>query len=167
VSVVVREAGAADAEGIARVHTDSWRETYGGVLNQRYFTSDAFERRRDTWVRFFALQSRPGRPWVAEVDGRIVGFAHAGDAAHPDASKGFPPARSVHLFTMYVLVTELGTGVGQALLDAVIGDGPAQLWVLRGNARACAFYRRNGFTFDGSEYVDPDDPALVELRMVR
>jgi ribosomal protein S18 acetylase RimI-like enzyme len=38
---------------------------------------------------------------------------------------------------------------------------------LRGNNRAIAFYERNGFAFDGTEYIDPADQNLVELRMVR
>lgn len=44
-----------------------------------------------------------------------------------------------------------GSGVGQLLLDAVIADSPAYLWVLDGNARAEAFYRRNSFRRDGAE----------------
>jgi len=60
-----------------------------------------------------------------------------------------------------------GTGAGQGLHDAVVDRAPAQLWVLRGNARAISFYTRNGFEFDGVEFIDPRDPDLVELRMVR
>lgn len=81
--------------------------------------------------------------------------------------RGFTPARPLHLFSMYVRAVWHGTGVGQALLDAVVGDEPAQLWVLEGNARAIPFYRRNGFSFDGVEYSDPLDANLIELRLVR
>jgi hypothetical protein len=70
------------------------------------------------------------------------------------------------LFSIYLLAAAHGMDTGQALHDAVVGAEPAQLWVLRGNARAIAFYLRDGFIFDGVEYTDPD-PNLVELRMVR
>lgn len=42
VDVRVRNAQIGDADGIARVHVDSWRETYAGMLSERLFTEDAF-----------------------------------------------------------------------------------------------------------------------------
>jgi ribosomal protein S18 acetylase RimI-like enzyme len=164
---VVREAVASDAEGIARVHVDSWRETYSGVLADRFFTEEAFERRLRFWSSYLSGQPRRGRMAVALKSEKVIGFANAGDAVGPDAEHGVPPARPVHLFSIYLRAADHGAGTGQALLDAVVGDEPAQLWVLRGNDRAIAFYQRNGFIFDGSEYADPADPGLVELRMVR
>jgi len=53
------------------------------------------------------------------------------------------------------------------MLEAVLQDDPAQLWVLRSNDRAIAFYERNGFAVDGVEFIDPSEPSLVELRIVR
>ncbi len=163
----VRDALPEDAAGIARVHVDSWRETYFGVLDTRHFSEDAFARRLDLWTRHLSQSPRRGRTAVAAQDGRIVGFALAADAAGPDAEHGFPPARSLHLFAIYVLAAAHGTGIGQGLLDAVLGHKSAQLWVLRGNARAISFYSRNGFALDGAEYIDPDEPKVVGLRMVR
>lgn len=102
---------------------------------------------------------------VALQGERVIGVANAGNAIGPVLNMA--PARSLHLFSIYFLAAAHGTGAGQALHDAVVGNAPAQLWVLRGNARAIAFYTRNGFAFDGIEYTDPRDPNLVELRMVR
>ncbi len=166
-NVLVREAVASDAEGVARTHVESWRETYSGILHERFFSENAFIRRLKFWTRYLSMEPRPGRMAVAVNDERIIGFANAGDAIGPDAEHGFVPARPLHLFSIYLLAVAHGTGAGQSLLNAVIGDHPSQLWVLRGNERAIAFYRRNGFSFDGVEYIDPADPNLVELRMVR
>lgn len=163
----VRIAVADDAPGIARAHTDSWQETYAGVLDQRFFSEDAYDRRVKFWTRYLAMEPRPGRLSVATARGQVVGFANAGDAVGPDAEHGFAAARPLHLFSIYVLASAHGTGAGQALLDAVLTDEPAQLWALRGNDRAISFYARNGFAFDGAEYLDPSDPNLIELRMVR
>ncbi|WP_245631536.1 GNAT family N-acetyltransferase [Curtobacterium ammoniigenes] len=156
-----------DAAGIARAHVESWRETYAGTLDARFFSEDAYARRLGFWSGYLAREPRPGRMAVAEQDRVIIGFANAGDAVGPDAEHGFTPARRLHLFSIYLRAAGHGTGAGQALLDAVVGDEPAQLWVLRGNARAISFYRRNGFSFDGVEYRDPADANLIELRMVR
>lgn len=166
-NVIVREGLASDAEGVARVHIDSWRETYSGALDDRFFSEDAFARRLEFWSRYLATEPRSGRMTVALRDGNVIGFANAGDAVGPDAEHGFPPARPLHLFSIYLLASAHGTGAGQALLGSVVGDEPAQLWVLRGNARAISFYKRNGFAFDGVEYTDPADANMVELRMVR
>lgn len=156
-----------DAEGVARAHVESWRETYAGTLDARFFSEDAYGRRLRFWSGYLASDPRPGRMAVAEQDGVIMGFANAGDAVGPDAEHGFTPARPLHLFSIYLRALGHGRGVGQALLDAVVGDEPAQLWVLEGNARAISFYRRNRFSFDGAEYRDPTDANLIELRMVR
>ena len=56
---------------------------------------------------------------------------------------------------------------GQALLDAVLGEEPAQLWVAEANPRAIRFYERNGFRADGATLTDPAVEDLREIRMVR
>lgn len=74
--------------------------------------------------------------WVADEDGRIVGVAAF-----------YRPQNFLH--SLYV--EDRGRGVGKALLDAVIAraDGPVSLKVQAPNARARAFYAREGFTPTG------------------
>jgi GNAT superfamily N-acetyltransferase len=157
----------ADAESIARVHVDTWRETYAGLMPDRYFDEDALAARRRMWTQVLSADPRRLRVAVAEVRGEIVGFASAELDPSFDADHGHPPARSMHLYTLYLLAALHGSGAGQVLLDAVIGDEPAELWVARENPRARAFYARNGFAADGVEFVDTEVRDLVELRMVR
>jgi ribosomal protein S18 acetylase RimI-like enzyme len=68
---------------------------------------------------------------------------------------------------LYVAAADHGGGAGQALLDAVLEEGPAVLWVAKENPRAIAFYRRNGFEFDGAEQTDPMVPTIIDVRMLR
>lgn len=69
------------------------------------------------------------------------------------------------LYVLYVYAAFHGSGVGTALLDAVIDpDAPASLWVADPNPRAQAFYRRQGFASDGAAKVDD---GVREIRMVR
>jgi ribosomal protein S18 acetylase RimI-like enzyme len=161
----VRVPSLGDVEAIAGVHVQSWRETYTGLVPDAFFGEAAYARR----VRFWSdvLTTAPPRVRVAEVDGEIVGFAFAGEAHGPDVTKGFEPARPLHLYSIYLLADHHGSGLGKRLLDGVIGDEPAQLWVARDNLRARAFYERHGFATDGVEYIDPDIAGLVEVRMVR
>ena len=68
---------------------------------------------------------------------------------------------------LYVLDAYHGMGVGQALLDAAIGDRPALVWALGGSpTRALAFYRRNGFEPDGTE-VPFQHWNVPAIRLVR
>lgn len=163
----VRAATIEDAAGIAEVHVRSWRETYTGLMPDRLLGADALAERRRMWSSILGMDPLPGRIAVAEHDPRIVGFAFAGSADHPDANHGHPPVRYEHLYSIYVLASEHSTGTGRALLAAVLGDRPAQLWVTSTNQRARAFYERNGFRSDGASYVDPDMDGLVVVRMVR
>lgn len=140
---LVRPARLADAEGIAHVHAASWRETYGRFVddpeNSTWFR---VEGRITMWRTI--LGEDPSQTVVAEGTG-IVGFASTAPTPEPDA------ARPEELTMIYVLENAHGTGTGQALLDAVLGDRPASLWVAADNPRAHAFYRRNGFHPDGTE----------------
>ena len=99
-----------------------------------------------------------------ESGGHIIGFAFFGPSFGPEGQE-FP--RDRQLFSIYVTAPRHGAGVGQALLDATAGDAPAMLWVARDNPRAVAFYRRNGFEFDGAEQADPGAAGMAGARMVR
>lgn len=167
VPLAVRHAELGDAEGIAEVHVATWRETYAGVVPDRLLGAEALEARRRMWSSILSIDPVPGTVVVAERDNRIVGFAFAGSADHPDARRGLEPARDVHLFSIYALAAEHGGGTGHALLEAVLGDSPAQLWVLSTNDKARTFYERHGFRADGLEIIDPDLDGLIEIRMVR
>lgn len=81
--------------------------------------------------------------------------------------EGEKPPRDRQLYAIYVSASHYGAGVGQALLDEALPGGPAILWVAKQNTRATAFYRRNGFRFDGTEQSDPYAPAITDARMVR
>src|SRR5215218_4514230 len=155
----IRPATIADAPGIARVHWDSHQTTYvepGRVARERVETWTMADRIA-RWTANLAIANDvyPAPEgfhrmaiWVAVVDGGVVGWANT--SAGRDADR----PRDLELEGLYVLDAHHGTGVGQALLDAAIGDRPAYLWALADNPRAHAFYRRNGFVADGTEKVD-------------
>ena len=67
-----------------------------------------------------------------------------------------------------MLAVAYGSGAGQLLLDAAVGDAPAYLWVMDGNGRAEAFYHRNGFSRDGATTTHPVGATSVPaIRMTR
>jgi len=149
-----------DAAEVARVHVQGWAETYAHLLPSTFYDEATFLKRLEMWTAILTNPAQRSRVRIAR-DSRIVGVVMAG----PSTGKTSP--RAIELHILYVLTSEHGTGVGQALLDAVIGTEPAQLWVAEDNPRANAFYRRNGFSPDGGRFVDADANDLVEVRLVR
>lgn len=157
-SPTVRPATPADADGIARVHATSWRETYGRFVDDpdssRWFD---VEPRRVMWRSILGEGSVTAV--VATEGSEVVGFAAVQDTPDPEA------ARPEELTMLYVLARSHGSGAGQALLDAVLGDRSASLWVAANNPRARAFYRRNGFRPDGA--TSAFGPIAETMRLVR
>lgn len=157
----LRPAVPADAPGCAYVHHTSWVETYSALLPASHWETDTLAKRVETWQRWL---DRGADATVAEIDGRVIGFAIAGASRRVGDHH---PVCEQELFSLYVLAAQHGNGAGQALLEAVLpADIPAQLWVAEENPRARAFYRRNGFTPDGARYRD-ETLDLAEVRLIR
>ena len=156
---MVRAATVLDAPGIARVHVQSWRETCRGLVADEILDAADVEARRARWWATAITEGAEGTTAVAlaEHEGRVVGIASAGQPRDDDAS--WP----VELFVVYLLAEYHGSEVGQRLMEAVIGQQPAALWVADPNPRAQAFYRKHGFDADGAQ----QDEGIPEIRMVR
>lgn len=159
-SIVVRPADLADAPGLARVHVESWRETYRGLFPDDVLDDPGFIDRRERFWRAALAEERDGT-WAAAavLDGQIVGVALSGPAEDDDVDC------ERQLYVLYTRASVHGQGAGAALLAAVLDpDASAVLWVADPNPRAQAFYRKHGFAFDGT--VKTQD-GVRELRMRR
>jgi GNAT superfamily N-acetyltransferase len=152
-----------DAGAMARVHVDTWRETYRGLMPDDLLDDpELVDRRSRMWTNVIT-EADPHKYAcaVAESDGRIVGIAMAGP---PEADGG---AEDRHLYILYAYRAMHGTGAGQDLLDAVVDpSATTALWVADPNPRARAFYVKNGFVADGTVKTDDYD-GVREVRMVR
>lgn len=163
-SFTLRQPALPDAPQIAELHVATWREAYSHLLPEDFFTEEHARSRHQMWNHILGNPREEWRIRIAESNGKIIGFAFSGPSFGPE---GQELPRERQLFSIYVAAEHYGAGVGQALLDATAGDGPAMLWVAKDNPRAVAFYRRNGFEFDGTEQTDPGAPKIVDARMVR
>lgn len=149
-----------EVETLARLHITCWRQAYAHLLPRTFF-DDLLPSRRAIWTSLLAHDLLPERLIVAEHRDQPGGFALAGTAM------GSEPVREHQLYSLYLDAAHHGSGIGQALLDAVLGTLPAQLWVAAENPRARAFYARNGFDPDGARHIDTETPDLEEIRLVR
>jgi ribosomal protein S18 acetylase RimI-like enzyme len=133
-----------DAEAIARVHVESWRTTYPGMLPDSLLAEmevPDYERR---WARTLQDPYRRSVVLVAEEADRVVGFASCG--RERDGDRRYEG----ELYAIYLLRDVQGRGHGRALVEAAAsalamrGVTSMVVWVLRDNARARGFYERMG-----------------------
>lgn len=164
---VIRAARPEDARAVAHVRVESWRVTYAHLLSPGFLAKLDPDADAEGWRRTIERMSQDpslGTFVVAEVDAAVRGIAIAGP---PRPMDGEEPPRDWQLFLLYLDAALHGSGAGQDLLDAAVGDRPAHLWVAEDNPRARAFYARNGFAPDGERVVSAEWEDLAEIRMVR
>jgi GNAT superfamily N-acetyltransferase len=142
--VTVRRATAADARSIAEVHVRTWQGAYRHAFPTEVLDSLDVDRYTQGWRRWL---SEDAPAWVAEEDGRVIGFASAGASRDEEDV--------AELYTIYVLPESWGSRAGHELMRAVIDwflaeeYTNAMLWVLADNPRARRFYEREGWRVDG------------------
>ena len=130
------------------------------MLTTRTLADLDIDQTTQAWVATLADPQR--RAHIGLADGAIVGFIIVGPSRDPD------PACALEVQMLYTLDLVKGAGMGQMLVDAGIGDGPASLWCATANPRARAFYERNGFRADGvTKMVTAGWDQVVNERLVR
>ncbi len=140
----IRSAREEDAPGISRVHVDTWRTTYSGLIPEELLARLTYERRENQWRSVLSNPESAEWIYVAEDgDGQIVGFVSGGPERSGDADyKG-------ELYAIYVLAAYQGKGIGRALTRVHVqrlleaGFTSMLVWVLADNP-ACAFYEALG-----------------------
>ena len=171
---VVREARPADVPGIARVHVDTWRTTYRGIVPDDYLDALSYEARERLWTRALERLAAAGEAggtgnphagglFVAEAPGgEVVGFASCGREATGD------PQYPDELYAIYVLDAWQGQGLGRRLARAVAdrlaaaGLHAMLVWVLADNPMR-RFYEALGGRLLREKKVEIGGVALVEV----
>ena len=142
--VFVRAALKEDADEIARIFVESWRESYAGLLPSHALVRLSEPRQRLLWTREIAHRGPHEGVIVAEHDYYgVVGFCSFGPAR--DRAVGCDG----EVYTLYVDPNHVGQGVGHRLMRAAFArlyaDGfrSAVIWALKGNP-ARYFYEGQG-----------------------
>jgi GNAT superfamily N-acetyltransferase len=160
-SLAVRPARVEDVAQMARVNVRCWQQTYRGLMSDAVLDDPGFLVARERfWTAALTDERyRENRVAVAERVGEMVGIAMSGPPLDAAA------AWARQLYVLYVDAAHHGTGVGPALLQAVVDpEESVALWVADPNPRAHAFYRKHGFVADGTVQVED---GVREIRMVR
>lgn len=167
--VTIRSAEVADAPQIARVHIASWQEGYAGIVPPDVLANLDVARREAEWHDWLADGPRNGvRTWLAtSEEAGVVGFATLGPSRDEDADR-----RTSEIYAIYLVPDAWGHGVARELMRTILAEpeaeDPITLWVLADNPRARHFYRRHGFSTDGTERLEDFGGArLLEVRYRR
>lgn len=145
--MMVRKARGEDADDIARIYVQCWRDSYAGLIPDEVLVGMSRRRQAAEWRRSIARQFRGHRILVAEGEsGNVLGFGSCGPARKTAlAYRG-------EVYTLYVDPDRRGEGIGKALLRALFGTltqdsmGSALVWVLAANP-ARFFYESLGGRF--------------------
>lgn len=164
----LRLAAAADAKAIARVHVDSWRETYAGLVPDDYLQSLSYEKRAASWRRMLADEPAPWRCYVVQdAAGGIKGFVNIGAPREEDFCRGEYSYKG-EIYAIYLMKECQGQGLGRALMNGARHGLKSQgmdnmyLWVLQGNATR-AFYRHMGGVEFAEKTLEIGGRSLAEI----
>lgn len=156
----IRKAELADASGIAKVHVDSWRTTYKGIVPDTYLDNLSYESREQVWMSGI----KQNNVYIVEdEDSQIVGFASGGKER-----TGKYEAYVGELYAIYLLEGQQMKGLGQKLIQTVVEDlkekklNSMLIWALKENP-ACRFYERLGGKKIDTAEIEIDGKKLSEI----
>lgn len=162
----IRTAKIEDAPHIAKVHVDSWRTTYAGIVPDAFLYENlTYESRTKSWEK--QLQADETTILVAEnKQGELIGFAsggreRSGKYKHVDGE----------LYAIYLLQTYQGQKIGFALVEAMAQSLLKQefsamlVWVLEQNS-AKYFYEKLGGKRVDSDRLIISGKSLLEIAYV-
>lgn len=158
---IIRLATLKDAEAIAKIHVTSWIETYTGIIPDSYLSKLSINEKQEMWVK--ALKQKQ-LIYVAEVDGKVIGFANGGKSRGKTQYPG-------ELYTLYVLKQFHGLGIGRQLLTSVqeslkMSNLIPFIAIVLADNPTLSFYKHTGAEIIGEHIEDFDGAKLKELTLL-
>ena len=160
----IREADPIDAGAIARVHVDTWRTAYAGILPAEFLAGLSYADRERMWKQDLTADRPATSMLVAETaEGEIVGFAYV--APEREGNRAYRG----EIFAIYVLDECQRQGIGRLLFSAAArhflkhGINSMLLWVLEDNHPAYRFYELMGGEYVKQKTITIGGTDLIEV----
>lgn len=162
--MIYREANINDAKNIARLHAESWRNTYRGMMSDAYLDNTVFAERQTHWQKRFDAPTDNQYVLVAETEGQLAGFVCVYGA--DDAKWGSL------IDNLHVRPDMKGEGIGKRLINEGMtwakknypNDG-VYLWVFEANLPSRKFYEvMGGRNVERVLFQNEDDTEGYALR---
>ncbi|KFN03329.1 GNAT family N-acetyltransferase [Bacillus clarus] len=134
VGINIRRAMKEDILGIAKVHAESWKTTYKGILPNEVLDNITYEQREKQWENIFQQAKNHQYRFVAEtLDGKIIGFIDGG------VERTGAYSCDGELYAIYILQEYQGLKVGQRLFYSLLSEfikndiDSVLVWVISNN----------------------------------
>jgi L-amino acid N-acyltransferase YncA len=156
----IRRAAISDAAEIARIHVETWRTTYPGIVPAATLATLDQAEREQSWRERLISDRFP--IVLARSEDAVVGFAAGGALREPIG------IFDAELYALYVQKGAHGCGAGQALCRAVaselrsLGYSGLVVWVLAANP-AVSFYQHLGGYAVAEKTIEIGGAALREI----
>ncbi|MDX1900771.1 MAG: GNAT family N-acetyltransferase [Gammaproteobacteria bacterium] len=140
--IYIRKAELSDAEEIASVHIQAWKESYAGIVVDDYLQNIDYQSKLLHRKQIIAGNQGENINLVAVCGNSIVGFCDAGPGNKLDAPG--------EVFAIYLLQNFKRIGVGDKLFNSAKKHlvknklVPFLAWVLSENLEARKFYEKEG-----------------------
>lgn len=137
----IRRANENDFKQIAKVHVDTWRTAYNGLIDDDYLKNLSYSKKENMWAQI--LKENNEYIYVAEANGHVVGFATCGK------ERGNSNIIMGEIYAIYILKEFERKGYGKRLVSACaekLSSMEAEsliIWMLDGNT-AGRFYEALG-----------------------
>lgn len=110
--MIIRKANFKDAQAIAKVHVDTWRTTYEGIIPTEFLDKLDYSERKNSWEN--NIMRTENVVFVVEnEEGQIIGFA---DTSRRENNLEL---NSTDLTALYLLEAYQGKGVGKLLMKTL------------------------------------------------
>lgn len=143
--MIYRNANRNDAENIAHLHAESWRNTYRGMLSDAYLDSVVATERLSHWQKRFTEPDSHQHIILALEADELLGFT----CIYGDDD----PKWGTMIDNLHIRPDKKGQGLGKKLLEMALEwskenhpNRPIHLWVFEQNFAARGFYERMGGT---------------------
>ena len=138
--ITIRRARKTDASAIGRVHVETWRSAYAGLLPDTMLARMSDVRQSAWWSRAIADPGESRGIFVADdEEAGVIGFGSCGPVRDPPDGLNGTEQRVGEVYTLYVESDFQNQGLGRRLLDAMLrqlqadGCDTAILWMLADN----------------------------------
>jgi len=164
----IRTADRQDAASLGLIGAATFLETFAGILDGAAIVAHCL--REHAPSAYEAYLGAGATAWLSEtsVGAAPVGYAMVAAAKLPGSQAG-----DLELKRIYALSRFHGSGLGRGLMEAAIdqartlGAPRLLLGVYAGNARALAFYARNGFVRIGERLFQVGDKHYEDHVLAR
>lgn len=162
--MIIREATKKDISEMSRVHVNTSRTTYRGILPDDILENLTYEKREHSWHQVFNnAQKDSNFTYIAEDEsGQILGFANGG------IERSDNPFYQGELYAIYILESHQQKGIGRELVR-VVAERLSQMeiysmlvWVLADNPAYCFYEKLGGKKVDRKE-IKRGETKLIEI----